>query len=127
MRSSPSPILHLVHPRPAAWRTVLEPIAEELRVPLVPFRDWLVALEECNGAPFDAGYADAVRNNPALRLLGLFRSWSSASTPGPVSGLPVGTENAEAASETLRNLPRVDAEMARSWITAWRRSGFLPV
>ena len=127
MRSSPSPILHLVHPRAVAWRTVLEPIAEEFHVPLVPFRDWLAALEECNGDPFDAGHADAIRNNPALRLLGLFRSWSSASTPGPVSGLPVSTENAAAASETLRNLPRVDAEMARSWIAAWRRSGFLPV
>ncbi|TBU28871.1 acetyl-CoA synthetase-like protein [Dichomitus squalens] len=126
MRSSPSPVLHLVHPHPVAWRTLLEPIADELGVPLVPFQDWLAALEECDSDPLDEGHTDAVGTNPALRLLGLFRSWTSGSKSGPVSGLRVLTDKAEAASETLRDLPHLEEEVARSWIAAWRRSGFLP-
>ncbi|KAI1788607.1 acetyl-CoA synthetase-like protein [Ganoderma leucocontextum] len=126
MRNSPSLILHLSHPRPVPWHTLMVPIAEELRVPLVPFPDWLASLEKCDNETLDVRHIEWTRNNPALRLLGLFRSWTSTSDPGPVSAIRLSTEKAEAASETLAGLPALDAEVARRWVAGWRRAGFLP-
>ncbi len=126
MRNSPSPILHLSHPRPVPWRALMAPIAEELRVPLVPFSGWLTSLEKCDGGTLDVRHLESTRNNPALRLLGLFRTWASTSNPGPVSTMRLSTEKAVDASETLAVLPALDAQMAKGWIAGWRRAGFLP-
>ena len=45
MRSSADPILHLVHPRPIPWKSLITPIAQELKATLVPYVEWLTALE----------------------------------------------------------------------------------
>ena len=102
------------------------PIAEELGVPVVPFPDWLASLEKCGDEALDVRAVELTQNNPALRLLGLFRSWASTSDLGPMSTMRLSTEKAEAASETLAGLPALDAEVARSWVVGWRRAGFLP-
>ena len=36
MRDSPSPILHLVHPREASWHTLIAPLAHALRLASAP-------------------------------------------------------------------------------------------
>ncbi|PIL34315.1 hypothetical protein GSI_03090 [Ganoderma sinense ZZ0214-1] len=127
MRNSRSLVLHLSHPRPVPWHTLIVPIAKELGVPLVPFSHWLTTLEKCDNDTLDVRSLDPTQNNPALRLLGLFRSWASTSNPGPVSAMRMSTEKAEAASETLSSLPALDAEVARGWVAGWRRVGFLPM
>lgn len=126
MRNSPSLILHLSHPRPVPWCTLTVPIAEALGAPLVPFSDWLTLLEKCDSDAPDIRCLESTRNNPALRLLNLFRSWASTSNPGPVSSMRLSTKKAEGASETLASLPSLDAEAAREWVAGWRRAGFLP-
>ena len=47
--AAPGSILHLVHPRATPWRTLLAPIANALGVPLVPYAQWLAALERARG------------------------------------------------------------------------------
>ncbi|KAI0746390.1 acetyl-CoA synthetase-like protein [Daedaleopsis nitida] len=124
MLETTSPVVHLVHPHPVKWHTLMNPIAEELKVPLVSYDEWLMSLEKCavEGTP---GEVDAMRSNPALRLLDFFRVQGSARTPGPTETLSLSTENAEKASETLRSLPVLGAEDSQRWMKAWRASGFL--
>ena len=80
MRNAPGPLshLHLVHPRPVPFRTLVAPIAAALAVPLVPYAAWLRALEASlapQAADADSEHeVDAMRANPALRLLDFFRA-----------------------------------------------------
>ena len=84
MRHSPEPIVHLVQPRPVSWHTLLEPIAKELNVPLVPYTDWLSALES-SVEQGSAQEVEVMRLNPALRLLLFFKAQSTAMTPDRVA------------------------------------------
>ncbi|TFK81602.1 acetyl-CoA synthetase-like protein [Polyporus arcularius HHB13444] len=109
MRNSTSPILHLVHPRPVSWHTLIAPIAEELRVPLVSYSTWFAALER-SAAASEGSAADAERS-PEKEPLGAVR---------------LSTENAERASDELARLPPLREDISMSWVKAWRKSGFLP-
>ncbi len=131
MRNSTSPILHLVHPRPVSWHTLIAPIAEELRVSLVSYSTWFAALERSAAAPegsaADAEFdVDAMRANPALRLLEFFRAQTFSPEKEPLGAVRLSTENAERASDELARLPELREEMSMSWVKAWRKSGFLP-
>ncbi|RPD56588.1 acetyl-CoA synthetase-like protein [Lentinus tigrinus ALCF2SS1-7] len=127
MRNSTSPILHLVHPRPVSWHALITPIAEELRVPLVPYSTWLSALERSAADGFAANAeVDAMRQNPALRLLEFFRGQTVSAEKEAMGDVRLSTENAERASPELARLPRLGGDVSVSWVKAWRKSGFLP-
>ena len=127
MRHSPEPIVHLVHPRPVSWRALLEPIAKELNVPLVPYDQWVSALES-SVEQGSAEEVEAMRLNPALRLLAFFKAQSIAMTPDrEAMGLVfISTDTAVQVSESLAGMPQLDGERAGMWLAAWRKSGFLP-
>lgn len=124
MRRSSARTLHLVHPRPVPWKAIIAPIAEELGVPLVPHTEWLAALEQCavEGDSADQVDVDAMRENPALRLLDFFRAQGG----GVGSGAHLSTAEAEQISEELARMPELTPGDARRWVAAWRASGFLP-
>lgn len=128
MRHSLDPILHLVHPRPVPWHTVVAPIAQGLDVPLVPYAEWVSKLE----SSVERGSAEevkAIQLNPGLRLLSAYKAHGEL-TEGMVGGeamgfVIMGTEKAERVSKSLTRLPQLDAERAMMWLAAWRKSGFL--
>ena len=122
MRNSSSPILHLVHPRPVEWTTIILPISEELGVPLVSYSQWLTELEK--GGEGSIAEADAMRANPALGLLDLFRARQDGGLPASISR--PSTVRAEETSKELANMPELGLEDAKRWVAAWRASGFLP-
>ncbi|KAI1791167.1 acetyl-CoA synthetase-like protein [Ganoderma leucocontextum] len=128
LRRSPEPIVHLVHPRPVPWRTLLAPIAQELGVPLVPYTQWLSAL----AGSVEHGSAEeveAMRLNPALRLLPFYKAQGETTEGAPdreAMGLVfIATDKAVRVSESLARLPQLDSERARMWLAGWRQSGFL--
>ena len=123
MRKSSSPVLHLVHPRPVESKAIMEPIASELVVTLVPYSEWLSRLEESSAKEF-ADEVDAMQANPALQLLDLFRAQRGRGR----SGLPprLSTTEAEKAFKELMHMRALGSEDAKRWIAAWRASGFLP-
>ena len=126
MRHSADPVLHLVHPRPVPWRTIIAPIAEELGVPLVPYEQWLSALE----GSVEQGSTEEVETmkaNPALRLLSFYKAQAETMTPDrEAMGLVfMSTEKAVKVSKSLANLPQLNADRARMWLAAWKRTGFL--
>ncbi|OSD00523.1 acetyl-CoA synthetase-like protein [Trametes coccinea BRFM310] len=128
MRRSPEPFVHLVHPRPAPWRTVIEPIAHELGVPLVPYEQWLAALRQSVSGGGGSGNDDEValmKANPALRLVDFFRELKTSPDREPMGMVYLSTEKSARVSEALATLPALDAERAKAWLAAWKRSGFL--
>ena len=133
MRNAPGPLsyLHLVHPRPVPFRTLIAPIAAALSVPLVPYATWLRALEASLADDSDSE-VDAMRANPALRLLDFFRA-QTAEIEGrmpegkePMGVVQLATNVGERTSAELARIPPLDAETSMAWVAAWRKSGFLP-
>ncbi|TBU23410.1 acetyl-CoA synthetase-like protein [Dichomitus squalens] len=126
MRRSPESVLHLVHPHPVPWHALLAPIAEELGVPLVPYTQWLEKLEGSveHGS---AEEVEAMKANPALRLLPFYKAQAGTMTPDrEAMGLVfISTEKAVRVSESLAKMPQLGAERARMWLAAWKRSGFI--
>ena len=130
MRHSRAPLLHLVHPRPVPWHTLIAPIAAELGVPLVSYENWFTALE--NSISTDAtNEVEAMRLNPALRLLPFYRSQQEAMAQDrarerePMGLVRLSTEKATAVSGALARMRPLDEERAKGWFAAWRRAGFL--
>ncbi|KAI0350281.1 acetyl-CoA synthetase-like protein [Trametes cingulata] len=125
MRHSPESFVHLVHPHPVSWHTIIAPIAEELRVPLVSFAEWLSALEQSKLSHGDANEVELMKENPVLRLLPFYRGLKHSPGREPLGMVYLSTEKSVRVSETLAHLPELDASRARAWLAAWRRSRFL--
>ncbi|EJF55750.1 acetyl-CoA synthetase-like protein [Dichomitus squalens LYAD-421 SS1] len=122
MRSSPEPILHLVHPRPVSLKSLLAPIAKELKATFVSYADWLDALEA-----IAERNPEAAQQNPAVRLLSYFRATAPTNSRTSLGLYQLSTVKAVAASETLANMPELGEADAIRWVAAWRASGFLPL
>ena len=126
MRHSSDPFLHLVHPHPVSWRTLLAPIAEQLDVPLVPYDEWLAALER-GAATGSADEVAAMEINPALRLLSFFQFQKDGmqSDREPMGLVRLSVEKATQVSATLSTLPQLDTVRVIGWLAAWRAAVFL--
>ena len=128
MRHSEEPFLHLVHPHPTTWHTVMEPIANTFNVPLVSYEQWLSALE----ASVNAGTTEEVelmKANPALRILPFFKAqgqqMDATDEREPMGFVHLSTEKAAKVSKSFTQMPQLDAERALRWVAAWKKSGFL--
>jgi hypothetical protein len=127
MRFSSVQFVHLAHPRPVPWSTVFDAFCSLLIVPIVPYSEWLSRLEESQAittAPTEAPI-EALQNNPALRLIGFFRSdvIGLAST----KGISLSLDEAQKASETLSvdKLAQLGIEDVKRWVDYWRSTGFI--
>ncbi|CDO73877.1 hypothetical protein BN946_scf185016.g34 [Trametes cinnabarina] len=127
MRYSPEPFLHLVHPHPVSWHEIIAPIAVELAVPLVSYEEWVSALQNCVNRG-DTDEVELMKANPALRLLDFFKTLKEGQGSAhrePLGMVYLSTEKSTKVSETLAHLPQLDAECAKKWVAAWKKSGFL--
>jgi hypothetical protein len=125
MRRSSARIVHVAHPRPISWSTLFEAFSDSLNIPLVPFAEWLARLEKSREVLATASAeeeAQAIRNNPALRLIEFFRSISSHEA----TSLPnLSLNEAKKASETLRdeNLSPLSVADVKMWVSYWNGTG----
>lgn len=135
MRDAPAIILHVAHPHPIPWSTIIERAAELLHLPLCPYSEWLAKLHMSSGEHSAEQAVDLEKRNPALRLRGFF-FFPSSSTGGDVYGMGAsrddsrGTEamgvkcldltNALRLSTTLREkcVP-LDASQVEKWFIGW--------
>lgn len=121
MRSSPSGFLHLAHPRPVRWSDMAQHMSEALRLPLVPYSDWLERLER---------NLDVGGDNPASRLIDFFRTASmDGGDSKDAMGLPrLELVKAKGGSRTLNDdtLRQIGKDDVDRWLSYWRSVGFVP-
>ncbi|KAG6374188.1 hypothetical protein JVT61DRAFT_4841 [Boletus reticuloceps] len=138
--------VNLVHPRPSAWKSIMQPISEALyqkhltpsRLPLIPFTEWVERLEE-QAANTTEENAQRV---PAVKLLGFMRAMAQGdavirresssseyvSEDVEVAGSPrFATDVARRASETMRHLEPLSAVDAERWVEYWASVGMFNV
>ena len=125
MRHSPEPVVHLVHPTPVPWHTIIAPLAASLGVPLVSFDEWLGALQGSLANASDAEQVELMKANPALRLLDFYRGLKIEPGHEPLGMVYLATEKSTRVSGTLASLPALDEERAKGWLEAWKKAGFL--
>jgi hypothetical protein len=111
--------LHLAHPRPVSWSSIIDVFARELELPLVSYDEWLRRLEASVKDPVRSE-VEHMRTNPALRLLPFFRS--ARAGPGlEAMGLPLlDTRLAQEAAPALRTVPSLGAADVQNWLRFWR-------
>lgn len=124
LRNCKEPVLHLAHPSPVPWTTVIKPIAADLGVDLVPYTIWLAALEDQQPVG-DTSIMDKMRFNPALRLLDHFRSVDAGSGRDSMGEIRMDVSKLQHELPDL-HIPAITADSARRWIDAWRECGFMP-
>ncbi|KAA1475309.1 acetyl-CoA synthetase-like protein [Dentipellis sp. KUC8613] len=125
MTKSPYRTLHIAHPRAVPFTSLITPIAKELGVPLVPYEEWVKALEDSMNDT-SVSLVDQMLRNPALRLIDFYRAVRVGPNWEPVGVARLGTENAVKVSETLREgAAPLGEENAHKWLAAWRKTRFL--
>ena len=126
-KSDISDILHLAHPRPVSWSTVVEPIARELRLPIVPFDIWFASLQKSGDGLSADSEIEVMKRNPALKILDFFRGANEKMNESAESmGLPqLDVSRAEKVAPSLAPdaLPQLSKLDAQKWIEYWRSVG----
>ncbi|KAI0938637.1 putative NRPS-like protein biosynthetic cluster, variant 2 [Taiwanofungus camphoratus] len=123
MRNSSSLILHLAHPRPVSWTSIIDPLAKDLGVPLVPYSAWVATLHK---SPVDeTAEGQQLGQNPALRLIHFFRNCKVDEDKEPLGITRLATDKAMKVAPSL-NIQELGVEHVKKWLSAWRSSGFLP-
>ncbi|PCH33723.1 hypothetical protein WOLCODRAFT_94052 [Wolfiporia cocos MD-104 SS10] len=132
MRCVENDTVHLVHPTPVAWATIMEPLAEMMHVPLAPFAEWLARLERTADIEADnQGSAKHGNDKAAVKLLMFFREihkrHAQSSSKESMGFLPqVAVEKGVRASRTLSDgIPSLGAQDVAKWLAYWRGVGFL--
>lgn len=120
MRDSPTQILHLAHPSPVQWNSLIQPTADILSVPLVYYHDWVSRLERIDDDENSDEYPSA------LRLLDFFqRSDLDGSPGGPSASSEVMGFPTLSMKRSIEYLPRL-SEMrgivgeVGKWLEYWK-------
>ncbi|KAH9834865.1 uncharacterized protein C8Q71DRAFT_797672 [Rhodofomes roseus] len=120
--SSPTSLVHVVHPLPIPWHDLAVAVSAELAVPLVPFATWLAKLEE-----YAAAQGDRTARLHALHLLPKFRGILLQEDKGRMAlGMAnMDISRAKEASPTLADprLRQLSVEDVTRWIAYWRKVG----
>lgn len=125
MRDAEYPVLHLAHPRPVSWSSLIGPIAQSLGVPLVSYPQWLSALES---SLLDTSISEVqhMHRNPALRLLKFFQTVELDKDKEPLGVSGLATDKAIQVSPTLNSgLKELGGEDVNKWMEGWRRTAFI--
>ncbi|EJD42002.1 NAD(P)-binding protein, partial [Auricularia subglabra TFB-10046 SS5] len=118
------PVLHAVHPRPTAWRTVFRPYAAALGVPLVPFSEWMRRLQQRDDAP--ASTLMGVWHVVTVRLLPFRRLFNNDCGLDDLARFEdIDMRKARALSPALDGMEPIRGDEVQGWFEYWARTGVL--
>ncbi len=133
MCDAPNQVLHIAHPNPVPWSTIVNPVSEALHLPLVSYSQWLSKLESGEG---NGGAGKGVEDgevNPALQLQEFFRSFSSSTVDSGENGTSETSSSGEAMgmkqlctreavklSPSLRNCEPLGFSETKKWLSSWK-------
>ena len=133
MLHAEEPVLHLTHPEPVPWSSVLQYFAKELDLPVAPYKEWLADLRKAH-AKLNAGRLTPTevegifQENPALRLIEFFEAAEATAMKDSLEPLNVpklDVTKALKAAPSLKKAEQVAHERVQRWIQFWRKTGFL--
>lgn len=103
----------------------MTPIAKNIGVPLVPFPDWLSALDQSMNNT-SISEAERLLRNPALKLIEFFRHADLDEDKEPLGVARLDTVRSRKVSKTLDvTMKQLDEQDAITWVDTWRRRGFI--
>lgn len=121
--------LHLIHPRPMHWSSIMEPLAQALGLLVVPYDEWIERLEQSGERLTADEEVEIMWQNPALKLIGTFiRAKMAPSTCREAMGVPhLDSTQAQRVSPSLtpQALPQLSTNDALQWVAYWKRIGYL--
>lgn len=127
MRLWDSSFLHLVHPKPVTYSSIIQLIAKELDVPLVPYPIWVSKLNDALQA--SSGSVQSAKSNPAFKLIEFYRGVKEVPNEDQEAFVMTRLETGQTikASKTLGDpeIPRVGQEDVERWLEYWQRKGVL--
>jgi hypothetical protein len=118
-------IVHVVRPNPVPWATLIQHAADSCAVPVVPWDNWLDALER-SMSDNSLSVRDQRRAEPAIRLRSLFHNRTHVFTgraPGEYEAfaLPnMDTAVLRKLMPALETVPSIGKKDVESWMGYWR-------
>lgn len=109
-------VYHIDNPVGQPWKNMSAVLAAALEIPshgIIPFQDWVKRVRQ---SPLSE------KENPAARVIGFLESHFERMACG---GIILDTERSSADSETMARQGPVSDEVVRSYVSAWKMSGFL--
>ncbi|KAI1098222.1 hypothetical protein F4804DRAFT_350683 [Jackrogersella minutella] len=113
----PYPVYHIDNPIGQPWKQMSPILADALDIPpnrILPFRDWVKLVRR---APLQVD-----TENPASRLIDFLANDFERMSCG---GLILDTTKVKEHSKTMATEGPVSAEVARLYVTAWKKMGYL--
>jgi hypothetical protein len=125
MLSSPNQTLHLVHPKPVKWHTIVSALASALASPstlitLVPYAEWYARLRATSTPEFSAKL-------DAVKLLDFFTQGLEKDPSRETMGLVPRVDMVRSVkmSGVLMDAAELAEEDVRRWVAYWRGVGYL--
>jgi thioester reductase-like protein len=109
-------VYHIDNPIGQPWRAMSALLAPALDIPshrIIPFRDWIIMVRESPLSEVD---------NPAARLMGFLEPHFERMACG---GIVLDTHRACEHSKTMAAQGPVDAELVWTYVSTWKKMGFL--
>lgn len=121
-------VVHIEHPNPVKWEDVVQPLTDNLDLPVVSYAEWLSKLYEDDGSVDIKNARSKAEKRPALKLQAFFDSLadghaqspdqSPESSEGPLTPR-LSLKEACRLSPTLARCPPLSPQECRSWLTGW--------
>ncbi|KAI1084742.1 putative polyketide synthase [Whalleya microplaca] len=110
------PVYHIDNPVGQPWKNMSTVLAAALDIPphgIIPFQDWIKRVRQ---SPLSE------KENPAARVIGFLEGHFERMACG---GIILDTQRASTHSEIMAMQGPVSDEVVRSYVSAWKMSGFL--
>ncbi|OTB05891.1 hypothetical protein M426DRAFT_56127 [Hypoxylon sp. CI-4A] len=115
-KAEASPVYHIDNPVGQPWKHMSTVLASALDIPshsIIPFQDWVKRVRE---SPL------SYKENPAAQVIGFLEGHFERMACG---GIILDTQRSSEHSETMAAQGPVSDEVVRSYVSAWKTSGFL--
>jgi hypothetical protein len=133
VRNAQTSTMHLVHPRPVQWDDLAKVFSRELKLPVVPYAEWVRRLEEA-GNKSSQSPKPSIEALPAILLLDFFKGavTSATSDASHTKGF-MGTPNLSIDEALKASMTLSDAEVMGQlgeddvcrWLEFWKSANHI--
>ncbi|KII85380.1 hypothetical protein PLICRDRAFT_313940 [Plicaturopsis crispa FD-325 SS-3] len=119
LRMTDKPVVHIVHPSPTQWSSIIDHFALVLDLPIFSWDEWLAALES-------PAHPQALLASQFLKIARIFGHVLPARGGEVITYPPLSQESTVEESPSLRAAPAIGLRDVEAWVTFWQRLGLMP-